>query len=223
MSAFKLTEPELDRGYRALLNHGVSGFLPDPPEWAAIKLNWDRVRAELSQLDLHVYKPYVPRTTFVRKSRKFFRAIEFVHPQDIVLYTSLTMLLRDCIDHARLDPGLKRSFSYRVAGAGHDYLYRTSGQYQKYRDQTEKRIGLKKTDFITTADIAQFFPHVYQHRLANALQAASRNARETEASRIIEKMVGNFSEGKSYGIPTGPFASRCLAEALLIDVDAALH
>ena len=223
MSAFHLTEEELDRGYNALVNHGVSGFLPEPPEWISLKANWPEIRLEFSKLDLHIYKPYVPRTTFVRKNRKFVRAIEFVHPQDIVIYTSLTMLMRDSIEDARLDPNMKKSFSYRVAGAGPDYLYKTFGQYQKYRDQTEKRIGLKKTEFVTTADIAQFFPHVYQHRLANALAAAASDSRQTEAARIIEKLVGRFSSGKSYGIPTGPFASRCLAEALLIDVDAALH
>ena len=39
----------------------------------------------------------------------------------------------------------------------------------------------------------------------------------------MRKFIGSVMGSDSYGIPIGPYASRLLAEALLIDVDASLE
>jgi hypothetical protein len=220
---FKLTESELERGRLAVEVHGIAGFLPEPPEWQIIKDHWPDVQAHIKEIDLDTYKPYDVPTTYIRKSDRFIRALEALHPQDILIYTSLVMIMRDAIEKSRLPVSLKKSFSYRAYGVSDNYLYKTGGQYQKYRHRTEERLDLNKTKFVATFDIAQFFPHVYQHRLENALQSAAVTQREEEAARVISKFLAKVSGGKSYGIPTGPYASRNLAEALMIDVDAALH
>lgn len=220
---FKLTDAELERGKAAVESHGIAGFLPEPPEWQIIKDHWDDVREHIRDIDLDTYKPYEVPTTYTRKNARFIRALEALHPQDVLIYTSLVMIMRDAIEGSRLPVSLKKSFSYRAQGAGPTNLYKTSGQYQKYRDRTEDRLSLQKTKNVVTFDIAQFFPHVYQHRLENALQSAAETQREEEAARVIAKQLSRIAGGRSYGIPTGPFASRNLAEALLVDVDAALH
>ncbi|WP_270373675.1 RNA-directed DNA polymerase [Marinicauda sp. Alg238-R41] len=220
---FKLSQIELEKGKAAVESHGIAGFLPEPPEWQIIKDEWPDVCSHIMDIDLDVYNPYEVPTTYVRKNDRFIRALEALHPQDVLIYTSLVMIMRESIEKSRLPQSVAKSFSYRTSGAGPNYLYKTSGQYQKYRDRTEKRLHLSKTKFVTTFDIAQFFPHVYQHRLENALQSAAEVQREEDTARVLSKFIGKIASGKSYGIPTGPYASRNLAEALLVDVDAALH
>lgn len=220
---FKLTPDEIDAGKAAIQNHGVTVFLPLPPEWNMILADWEETRKHVSELDLDTRKAYPVQKTFFKKNSRFIRPIEMLHAEDLLIYTSLVMILRDSIEASRLEPHLKKSFSYRAQAVKPGYLYKTSGQYQRYRDRTDERIRLAKTKFVTTLDIAQFFPNIYQHRLENALQAAAQSQRQNEAIRVLSKQLTQFSEGKSYGIPTGPFASRNLSEALLIDVDAQLH
>ena len=70
--------------------------------------------------------------------------------------------------------------------------------------------------FIAVADIVDFFPRVYTHRLENAIHAMTGQEYETKA---IMRFVDSWSSGASYGIPTGPIASNLLAEALLHEVD----
>jgi hypothetical protein len=71
------------------------------------------------------------------------------------------------------------------------------------------------------ADIADFYPRIYTHRLKAALEAATGSSHK-DTIRVLEKLLTQFSGGPSYGIPVGPAASRPLAEAALIDVDSAL-
>jgi hypothetical protein len=40
---------------------------------------------------------------------------------------------------------------------------------------------------------------------------------------LVRKLIGNLMGRNSYGIPVGPYASRLLGEAILIDVDASLQ
>lgn len=72
-------------------------------------------------------------------------------------------------------------------------------------------------------DIADFYPRIYQHRLQNSIDAAATSQRAKDVARILgKKLLPGFSDGASYGIPVGPYASRLLAECLLIDVDNAM-
>jgi hypothetical protein len=218
---FKLSEVEISEAIAALEFHGLSAFFPPAPEWQAIRANAD-VKAHIQNLDLDTYAPYQCSTSYLKKDTRMLRAIENLHPQDTIILTALVHLLRDAIEAARLPPKMKKSFSYR-APTERGALYQTRGNYEKYRARTEQRLSLTSTKFVATADISNFFANVYQHRLQNAILSAARNEREREATRVLSKLLSKLAGGKSYGIPTGPYASRVLAEAVLIDVDAALQ
>ena len=78
--------------------------------------------------------------------------------------------------------------------------------------------------FVAIADIADFYPRIYQHRLENVIQTVATSPRGEEVARVlVKKFLFNIAGGISYGIPVGPYASRVLAEGLLIDVDDALE
>jgi hypothetical protein len=94
--------------------------------------------------------------------------------------------------------------------------------YLKQLNKKAKKSGIK---FIAVADIADFYPRIYQHRLENVIQTVTieKNQRGVEVARVlVKKLISNLMERNSYGIPVGPYASRILAEALLIDVDSYL-
>ena len=209
---------------QALEKHGIISFLPPPPEWNIVRSNWDGVRDHVIGLDLDTYVPYVPLYTFAPKHSTGLRPVTSLHVQDLIIYTALVLLVRDSIERARLPESLKKSFSYRAKVGEFGTLYRSSGAYEKYRKRTEQRLALSRTKYVATLDIADYFPRLYQHRVRGAVEAAISTDREKEAMRVLDKLIGNFGKGGiSYGIPIGPFASRNLAEAVLIDVDAALN
>lgn len=205
-----------------MLFHGVGSFFPPPPELRIVEDDWDAVVDHIQKLDLDTYKPNPVLNSYVAKDSKVIRPIELLHIQDVLILVTLCRLLRDSVEAARLPTSSKKSFSYR-AGSRREALYETSGAFEKYRTQTAKRLRLKKARYVATIDIADFFSNVYQHRLENSLQAAAKTTREVDAVRVLAKLLSNFSGNNSYGIPTGPYACRVLAEALLIDVDGALE
>jgi Reverse transcriptase (RNA-dependent DNA polymerase) len=221
---FNLAPADLAASRQALEKHGLTGFLPPPPEWHILCSSWAAVENQISRLDLDTYIPYTPLYTFAPKHLTGLRPVTSLHVQDLIIYTALVLILRDSIDAARLPEKIKKSFSYRAKIGESGSLYRSSGAYEKYRRRTEERLRLKRTNFVATLDISDYFPRVYQHRVRAAVEAAMSTQREKEAVRVLDKLISNFSKGGiSYGIPIGPFASRNLGEAVLIDVDAALH
>ncbi|GAA6155148.1 hypothetical protein NBRC116588_06210 [Pyruvatibacter sp. HU-CL02332] len=218
---FKLTKDEFNEGLKALKFHGVSGFLPPQPEWVAV-LDSSELSDQVCGIDLQSYSPYEPLASYAPKNDMLVRPIDFLHIQDVVILTCLCRLLRDSIEAARLPKSKKKSFSYRV-GKKTVGLYETRGAYEKYRAHTSSKLQSARCQFVATIDIADFFSNVYQHRLENSLQSAAEGERERKAVGVLCRLLGKLAGGKSYGIPTGPFACRILAEALLIDVDAALQ
>jgi hypothetical protein len=132
--------------------------------------------------------------------------------------------VKNDIEENRINTRAKRVFSYRIKKDRDDRLYDSRGAYDAYIDQVKKKSNRATIKFVALADIADFFPSIYQHRLENAIEAIASDQRGTDVARVlVRKLISNLMGRNSYGIPVGPYASRVLAEALLIDVDAFLH
>jgi hypothetical protein len=199
--------------------HGYGSFLPEPPEFALVRKKWTETKAFLASIDLDTYECYSYVRTFAPKSRLNVRRVSLLHPYDFILYSSLVLTLKDAIAKSRLPTG--RVFSYRTEKTSVKQLYAASPSFSDFRAKAAEKVNANPDGFVGITDIADFFPRIYQHRLINALEAATLGKRREEI-RALEKMLSRFSEGTSYGIPTGPPASRLLAEAVLIDVDSTL-
>jgi hypothetical protein len=215
----RLSETQLDNGLAAALHHGFSSFFPAPPEIDIVRREWATLRSELSGIDLDTYRPHTQIRSFAPKSRINVRRVGLLHPHDFVLYTSLVLQLRESIAAARLGPD--RVFSYRTEGAPANRLYAEARFWTAFRERLTARISQSSNAFVGIADIADFFPRIYHHRLENALSAAS-GPNQTDYIRVLNKLLFHFSDGVSYGIPVGPPASYLLGEAVLIDVDNTL-
>lgn len=221
---FKLSEQELDNTFEAINHHGYSAMLPEPVEWTKIQNRWQEVRNYVKELDLDTYEPYKPMKVFAPKSRANIRVVHLLHPQDLVIYTALVLIVKDDIETQRLSKKSKRVFSHRVDLSRSDRLYEGRGAYDAYIEQLQKKSNKHNIKFVGTADIADFYPRIYQHRLENVVQTVATSQRGIDVARVlVKKLISNLMERNSYGIPVGPYASRVLAESVLIDVDAFLY
>lgn len=215
----KLSKQLLAYALKATLHDGYSSFFPAPPELSIVKDNWPTLKNHLADLDLDTYEPYSQIWTFAPKSRLNVRRVGLLHPCDQIIYTALVLALKKPISAARLNA--TQVFSYRTEGTSLDKLYASAPSWKEFREAAREKASGGAVSFVGVTDIADFYPRIYQHRLVNALEAAS-TPKERGYIRALEKMLSHFSEGRSYGIPVGPPASRLLGEAVLIDVDSTL-
>ncbi len=221
---FRLTDVELQNAYEAINHHGYSTMLPQPHEWKFIVTQWAAVKDSLTRIDLDIYKPYNPLQVFAPKSRANIRLIHLLHPEDLLIYTALTLIIKNDIESARISRRYGRIFSYRVDKSACNRLYDASGAYDAYLKQLTLKAGKDDVQFVGLADIADFFPRIYQHRLENVIQANASSDRGRDVARVlVGKLISNLMGRNSYGIPVGPYASRILGEAILIDVDSFLQ
>jgi hypothetical protein len=111
---FNLTEQELQNAFEAIEHHGYSGLVPHPPEWQTIRDNWGEIRPQIAAFDLDEYRPHSPMVMFAPKSRATVRPVCLLHPVDLLIYSALTLIVKDDLEVQRIALQKKRVFSYRA-------------------------------------------------------------------------------------------------------------
>ncbi|WP_336683685.1 RNA-directed DNA polymerase [Stenotrophomonas maltophilia] len=220
---FALTAQELENSFSAIQHHGYSAMLPAPPEWDVVVANWPAIRDAIAQIDLDTYTPRKPMLVFSPKNRANVRALHLLHPQDLLIYTALTLIAKNDIEANRIPVRSKRVFSYRAEPTKDGELYNARGAYDLYQTRLAELAERPAFKYVAIADIADFYARIYQHRLENVIESVATTQRVRDVARVlVKKLIGSLMGKDSYGIPIGPYASRLLAEALLIDVDTQL-
>lgn len=217
---FNLLPSELDCAKEAIDHHGYSTLLPRPPEWDDVDKHWDAVRGYLCGLDLTDYTPRQPLPIMVAKDEKSVRYVHLLHPEDMLLYTSLTLIVKDDIERARLPRTKQRVYSYRASRKS-TRLYRSvRDTHQEYMKQIRRKVEKQSTRTVVVTDIADFYASVSQTHLKRLLKAAAHTPRiKIAAELLISVFAASFMARQGHGIPTGPLASRLLAEVFLNEVD----
>jgi Reverse transcriptase (RNA-dependent DNA polymerase) len=114
-------------------------------------------------------------------------------------------------------------FSYRTEIVVTTRLYSRANSYALFLSRLQYKSHRGSVRYVALADIADFYPRVYQHRLENIVETCATSERGRSVARVlVRKLISKLSDSNSYGIPIGPYASRILAEAVLIDVDSYL-
>lgn len=217
---FHLTASELDCAMAAIDHHGYSTLLPRPPEWDEIVRNWPPIRDYLSSIDLEKYTPHQPLPIVVQKDEKSVRVVHLLHPEDMLLYTSLTLIVKDDVEAVRLPRTGQRVYSYR-ASRQTTVLYDSVGDtHEQYIEQLRRKVDRVRTSAVAVADIADFYASVPQAQLKRLLKAAARTQKvERAAELLVSVFAARLMPREGHGIPTGPLASRLLAEVLLNEID----
>jgi hypothetical protein len=220
---FKLSEIELQNGFEAIEHHGYSALLPMPPEWSVLRDQWSDIKTEIAAIDLDTYAPTPPLRIYAPKNRATVRVVSLLHPVDLIIYTSLTLIVLSYLEANRIPVRKKNVFSYRADTSSSNRLYQTDTAFAMFQARLNERSNRARVGYVGVADIADFYPRIYQHRLENVIESCSTTQRGRDVARVLaKKLIANLSGSNSYGIPVGPYASRVLAEAVLIDVDSYL-
>lgn len=184
---FKLTLDELQSAFEAIEYHGYSALLPTPPEWSVVQREWQEIKQELAAIDLDNYRPATPLRVYAPKNRATVRVVSLLHPIDLIIYTALTLLVKDDLEGQRLPPNKKIVHSYRTELGVNNRLYSRANSYREFQLKIEERSRRVATQYVAIADIADFYPRIYQHRLQNAVEAAATTPRSKEVARVLAK------------------------------------
>ncbi|MEW6529986.1 MAG: RNA-directed DNA polymerase [Thermodesulfobacteriota bacterium] len=212
MPEIKLTEVDLENALHYLDAAGQFMYLPDQFELKAIELAWDKVKPVLLSVNLLSYSPS-PKVQLIAPKQKFAaRPVQIIDPIDLVLLTALGLRLSPVIeDHRnRLGPDIVHSWRFTLDSEGRPTF---TSDWDSWLAQVAARAS--SYDFVAKADIVDFYPRIYLHRLKNALTAICGTHETNALMRFFEK----WANGTSYGIPIGPRICGILAEAVLSEVD----
>jgi hypothetical protein len=192
---FKLTEDELQNAFDAIEHHGYSTLLPTPPEWSLLRDQWPDIKKEVSEIDLDVYSPALPLRVYAPKTRATVRIVSLLHPVDLILYTALTLLIKDDLESARVPRSKKMIFSYRTEIGVVNRLYSRANSYALFRDRLSQKSHRTSVRYIALADIADFYPRIYQHRLQNIVETCATGERGRSVARVlVKKMISKLSD-----------------------------
>lgn len=219
----KLNELELNRAKRAIEHHGYSTLLPKPVEWEDLANHWPDIRAGLCNIDLEHYQPRRPIVITAAKNEKSTRILHLLHPEDMLIYTSMVLIVKEGIEAARLPRTEKRVYSYRASRCNDQIYDTTQHLYENYIERLRHKTKKGKTKYVGVSDISNFYSSISQRKLGQLLLAAASTPRRRKIATLLTSVfVPQIMPHEGRGIPTGPFASRLLAEALLNDIDKQL-
>ena len=217
---FKLTASELNCAKAAIEHHRYSTLLPKPSEWNDVAERWPALRSHLCALDLERYTPREPLTITVAKDEMNVRIVHLLHPEDMLLYTSLTLIVKDDIEEARVRRTKRRVYPYRGSQDSAKLYDSVGDTHRRYMDSLRRKAQRRSTKAIAVTDIADFYASVSQAQLKRLLKNVAQTRRsEAAAELLVSVFAAGLMAREGHGIPTGPLASRLLAEAILNDVD----
>ena len=140
-------------------------------------------------------------------------------PLDTLLYTALVHAVGPEIEALRLPAADGIGLSHRYAPSADGDLWQQDSNWSAFIARMNQLAEDPGVTHVLKADIADFFPRIYHHRLQNRLEQATS---EKYYTRAIMNMLSGWGGGVSYGIPIGPAASRLIAELLLDPIDRML-
>lgn len=129
----------------------------------------------------------------------------------------LVISIAEPIEKARIERGRRTVFSYRFNyDPGTHRLFNDTAWAEFQGRSLELADEFKH---VLVCDIAEFYPRISHHRLKNALDQLDL---QSDVPYRIEKLLEQFSGGRSYGVPIGGPAARLLSELLLNRTDRLL-
>jgi hypothetical protein len=142
-----------------------------------------------------------------------FRVVSKIHPFWNVYLNGLCVAIAE-----RLEPVRSPSvYSYRfVPGHGKE-IFDRDRSWRRFREETMHLVGGSPNSVVVQTDISSFYERVSHHYIENAVDDLFPD--EPRIGDQINKLLGKFSAGRSFGLPIGGQGARIIAELFLKDVD----
>ena len=182
--------------------------------------HWPVLRTHLCNLDLEQYAPREPLAITVAKDEVSVRLVHLLHPEDMLLYTSLMLIVKNDIERVRLPKAKGRVYSYRASQENIKLYESVRDTHRQYVECLKRKVERPCTRAVAVTDIADFYASISQAQLKRLLAVAAQTPRVGKAAELLVSVfAAGFMAREGHGIPTGPLASRLLAEVLLNEVD----
>lgn len=221
----KLRKDSLEWALRLAINKGDTDIFPPAFEFEAV-MHDSQVTTpghkslieEISEQDILTWRTRPFRSCLMPKHKYGFRISTQLDPLDFLVYTALIYEIAPDIESRRVPANSNIVHSYRFKPTENS-MFDPDYNYSTFRRKSQELASTNKFSHVVIADIADFFPRLYRHRVENALKACTNKTNHVIA---LDNMFNQWTEHYSYGIPVGPTASRLIAEISLDDVDQLL-
>lgn len=218
--ALQLKEPELDWALKHALELGDTDIFPDVFEFQAISDDWVNIKKSIQAIDILDWKVKPFRRCLVPKHRFGFRISTQLDPLDFLVFTALIIEIGKKLEAVRVPAIDNIVHSYRFAPNADGHMFSDQYTYQSFQKTSQMICDRSASSHVVIADIADFFPRLYTHRIDNALDSALGIGHMH--AKALKDLIAHWAGSYSYGIPVGSAASRLIAEVTIADIDQIL-
>jgi len=215
-----LSERSLDWALEHILSYGDTDIFPEAFEFDAIKHGWQEVKAWIRSVDILAWNVRPYRRCLAPKHRFGFRISTQLDPLDILVFTALIYEIGVSLESSRVPATDNIVHSYRFEPKPDGRMFSDQFTYQSFQEESRRICEDEDPTYVVIADIADFFPRLYTHRIDNALDSALGIGHMHAVA--LKRLLGHWAGSYSYGIPVGSAASRLIAEATIADIDQLL-
>jgi hypothetical protein len=208
-----------------VLKEGLTDIFPEPFENALLKnkefqkVVKNEVVKAVSGGSLESLKMFPVEHVLLPKTAAFdFRRCALIQPLDTIKYLSLAILFAEEIERHRPSKARKIVYSYRYA-PNKGYLFDPKYTMTSFTKHVADKAKQSRTKVLVSCDIANFYDRLNLHRLESILLSLALDKNQI---KLLNQLLLFWSNRDSYGLPVGSNASRILAEASLLEVDAYL-
>lgn len=215
-----LTDAGLDWALQHALKWGDTDIFPRIFEFEALSEDWSEVKAWIQTVDILTWNVRPYRRCLVPKHRFGFRLSTQLDPLDFLVFTALVREVGEKLEAVRIPDTENIVHSYRFAPALDGRMFSDKYTYRSFQQASHDACDTIHPSHVVIADIADFFPRLYTHRIENALDSALGIGHMH--AKALKDLVNHWAGSYSYGIPVGSAAARLIAELAIADVDQIL-
>lgn len=215
-----LSDSALDWALKHVTTWGDTDIFPAVFEFDAIADDWNNVKASIQNTDILNWTVRPFRRCLVPKHQFGFRISTQLDPLDFLIFTALIKEVGRQLEACRIPTIENIVHSFRFAPDANGRMFSDQYTYKSFQQASLKACDRYEPSHIVIADIADFFPRLYTHRIDNALDSALGLGHMHAGA--IKRLIGQWAGTYSYGIPVGSAASRLVAEVTISDIDQLL-
>jgi len=193
--------------------HSAWESFPAPFEYEAIGINWNALRKTLSRQASN-WAIRCQRTGLAPKHQFGFRQVTQLDPLDSIVLAALTFLVGSDLEKSRVSED--KALWFRFSPDEQGRLYKAAGSARRlFNKVCTERAQTSSTTHVVQADIADFYPGVYFHRVEEVVLSAT----PTWAAKLLVRLLKELNDYVSASLPVGPSFVHLLANAALTPLD----
>lgn len=216
----RLTDSALDWALEHALVWGDTDIFPEIFEFHAIADDWDKIKVSIQGTDILSWNVRPFRRCLVPKHRFGFRISTQLDPLDFLVFTALIKEVGEKLELERIPVGENIVHSYRFSPDSNGRMFSEKYTYRSFQKASHDACATYGSSYVVIADIADFFPRLYTHRIDNAIDSALGIGHMH--AKALKDLIAHWAGSYSYGIPVGSAASRLIAEVTISDIDQIL-